>query len=225
MIAAVELHALDDVELGLGCLCFLDRDHALVADLLHGFGDHLADRGVAIRGDGADLRDLLGRLHLLRTALDVFHHRGHGDVDAAFEVHRVHAGGNELDALLHDRSSEDRCGRGAVTCEVTRLRGDFAHHLGAHVLELVVQLDLLGDGDAVLGDARRAEALVEDDVASLGAERHLDGVVENIDSSQQPVACIGRKSYVFRSHSFEPPDFINGDCFRQLSSSCFLGSG
>ena len=54
-IAAVELHALDDVELGLDALGFLDRDHALVADLLHRLGDHLADIGLAVGGDGADL--------------------------------------------------------------------------------------------------------------------------------------------------------------------------
>jgi hypothetical protein len=29
--------------------------------------------------------------------------------------------------------------------------------LRAHILELVVKLDFLGDGNAVLGDARRAE--------------------------------------------------------------------
>ena len=43
-----------------------------------------------------------------------------------------------------------------ATSEV--LRGDLLHHLRAHVLELVLELDLLGDGDAVLGDGRRAEA-------------------------------------------------------------------
>jgi hypothetical protein len=47
----------------------------------------------------------------------------------------------------------------------------FAHHLGAHVLELVLKLDFLGDGDAVLGDAGCAERLVEHDVAALGAPR------------------------------------------------------
>ena len=55
------------------------------------------------------------------------------------------------------------------------LRGDFLDHAGAHVLVVVGQVDFLGDGDAVLGDGRRAEALLEDDVAALGAERHLDG--------------------------------------------------
>ena len=38
---------------------------------------------------------------------------------------------------------------------------DLADHLRAHVLELVGELDLLGDGDAVLGRAWRAEGLVE----------------------------------------------------------------
>ena len=56
-IAAVELHALDDVELGLGGLGFLDRDDAFVADLLHRLGDHGADFGVAIGRDRADLGD------------------------------------------------------------------------------------------------------------------------------------------------------------------------
>src|SRR5262249_10013157 len=44
-----------------------------------------------------------------------------------------------------------------------------AHHLGAHVLELVIEFDLLGDGDAVLGDAWRAPRLVEHDIAAFRA--------------------------------------------------------
>ena len=156
-VAAVELHAFDDVQLGLGGLGLFDRDDALIADLFHRVGDHLADRLVAIRGDGPDLRDLLGRLHLLGAAFDVLHHGGHRDIDAALEVHRVHAGGDQLEAFLHDRSGEDRGGGGAVAGEIVGLRGDFAHHLRAHVLELVGKLDFLGDGHAVLGDARRAD--------------------------------------------------------------------
>ena len=58
-IAAVELHALDHVELGLQALGLLDRDDALVADLLHGLGDHAADLVVAVGRDGADLGDLV----------------------------------------------------------------------------------------------------------------------------------------------------------------------
>src|SRR6185437_11436816 len=81
-------------------------------------------------------------------------------------------------------------GGGAVAGRVSRFGGDFAHHLGAHVLELVLELDLLGDGDAVLGDAGSAERLLENDVAALRAERHLDGVGENVDAAQHAVAGI-----------------------------------
>ena len=50
-VAAVELHALDHVELALEALGLFDRDHALVADPLHGLGDHVADRLLAVGGD------------------------------------------------------------------------------------------------------------------------------------------------------------------------------
>ena len=63
-----------------------------------------------------------------------------------------------------------------ATSEV--LRRDLLHHLGAHVLVGVLELDLLGDGDAVLGDGRAAEGLLDDDVAAAGAEGDLDGARE-----------------------------------------------
>ncbi len=57
-ITAVELHALDNVEFSLRGLGFLDGDDALVADLVHRPGDHLAYGCVAIGGNRADLCDL-----------------------------------------------------------------------------------------------------------------------------------------------------------------------
>src|SRR5580700_1342949 len=189
-IAAVELHALDDVEFGLERLGFLNRDDALVADLLHGIGEELADLGVAIGGDGADLGDFLVRGDLLGVLDEVGDHGFHRQIDTALQIHRVHAGGNRLGAFTDDRRGQHGRGGGAVAGSIGRLGGDFAHHLGAHVLELVLKLDFLGDGDAVLGDAGGAERLVEHDVAALGAERHLDRVVEDIDAAQHAVAGI-----------------------------------
>ena len=55
--------------------------------------------------------------------------------------------------------------------------------LRAHVLERVLELDLLGDGDAVVGDGRGAELLVERDVAALRAERGLDRVGQRVDAA------------------------------------------
>ena len=190
-IAAVELHALDHVEFGLRGFRLLDRDHALVADLLHRLGQHLADLGVAIRGDRADLGDLVVGGDFLGAGLEVRHDGLDGEINAAFEVHRVHAGGDGLRAFADDRMGEHGRGRGAVAGDRAGPGRDLAHHLGAHVLELVGELDLLRDGDAVLGDARRAEALLEHHVAALRAERHLHRMGQDVDTAQHPVARVG----------------------------------
>src|ERR1700737_2857565 len=69
----------------------------------------------------------------------------------------VHAGGNRLGAFAHNGCGQHGSGRGAVAGSIGRLGGHFAHHLRAHVLELVFKFDFLGDGDAVLGDTGCAE--------------------------------------------------------------------
>ena len=181
-------------------LVLLDRDDAFIADLLHRLRDHLADRGVAVGRDGADLGDLGGSSHRLGALLDVLDHGSDCDVDAALQIHRVHAGRNRLAALAHDGLGQHGRGGGAVTGGVVGLGGDFAQHLRAHVLELVLEFDFLGDGDAVLGDARGTETLFDEDVAALGAERHLHRIGEDIDAAQHAIAGVSGKFNVFRSH-------------------------
>src|SRR5205807_51119 len=79
-------------------------------------------------------------------------------------------------------------GGGAVAGGVGGLRGDLAHHLRAGVLELVLQLDLLGHGDAVFGDGRRAELLLDDHIAAARSERDFDRVGELVDAAQNGLA-------------------------------------
>ena len=97
-VAAVELHALDGVERGLGALGLLDRDDAVLADLVHRVGDEVADLGVVVGRDGADLGDLVLALDVAAEGLELGHDRLHGGVDAALEVHRVRAGGDVAEA-------------------------------------------------------------------------------------------------------------------------------
>ena len=93
----------------------------------------------------------------------------------ALHEHRVDAGDDGLEALVVDGLGQHGRRGGAVAGHVGGLAGDLLDHLGAHVLVLVFELDLLGDGHAVLGDRGRAERLLDDDVAAPRAERHLDG--------------------------------------------------
>src|SRR5262245_52504414 len=221
-VAAVKLHALDDVEFGLERLGFLDRDDALVADLLHGVGEELADLGVAVGGNGADLGDLLVRGDLVGVLLEVRNHGLDREVDTALQIHRVHAGGNRLGSFLDDRGRKHGRGGGAVAGRVSRLGRDFAHHLGAHVLELVLELDLLGDGDAVLGDAGSAERLFEHDVAALRAEGDPHRIGEDLDAAQHLVAGFDGEFDFFSCHlnfSLGLLDMSEGRALKRPSSS------
>src|SRR5262245_14956465 len=200
-ITAIELHAFDDIEFALEALGFLDGDDALVADLLHGIGDHVPDRLFAIGRYGAGLGDFLAVLDLLGALPDVFDNLRDRLVDAAAQVHRVHAGGHRLHALAHDRLRQHARRRGPITGNVVGLLGGLAHHLCAHVLELIFKLDFLGDRDAVLGRARGTKRLLEHDIAALGSQGDLDGIGENVDAAQHALAGFGRKFDVFRSHS------------------------
>jgi hypothetical protein len=99
-----------------------------------------------------------------------------------------------------DRLCEHRRGGGAVAGDVGGLRRDFLHHLRAHVLERIGELDLLCNRDAVLRDRRRAELLVDDDVPSLGAERDLHRLGELVDAALESRARIGVEMQILASH-------------------------
>ncbi len=203
-VAAVELHTFHDVQFEVETLGLFHGDDAFLADLFHGFGDLLADFNVAIGGDDADLSDFGRTRNRLRTRLDVLDNLDDGQIDAALQVHRVHAGRNRLHAFAHDGLGQHGRGGGAVTGDVVGLRSHFADHLRAHILELVLQFDFLGDADAVLGDAGSAEALVDDDVAALRPQGHLDRIGQNVDAAQNALTSVTRKLYVLRCHDLLP---------------------
>src|SRR5262245_146336 len=181
-VAPVELHALDDVLGGLDRLGLFDRDRAVLAHLLHGLGDDLADRVVAVGGDGRDLLDLLPVVGDLAAQLDELgDHRLDRLVDATLDRHRGGAGGHVLDALAEDRLRQHGRGGGAVAGDVRGLGRHLAHHLRAHVVVRLVELDLLRHRDAVLGDRGRAPLLVEHDVAAARPEGDLHRLGEDLD--------------------------------------------
>jgi hypothetical protein len=84
---------------------------------------------------------------------------------------------------------------------------------------LSFQFDFLGDGDAVLGDARGAERLVDDDVAALGAERDLHRVGEDVDAAQHALAGVGGEFYVFGSHVLESSSCLNWNSGKRVGPS------
>ena len=180
-VAPVELHALGVFLVEADRLTFLDGDDTVLADLVHDLGDELADRGVG-GADGGHGGDLLARLDGARVGLEPLDDGVDALVQAALDDHRVGARGDVLEALGDERLAEHDRGRGAVAGDVIGLGRDLLEELRAHVLEGLLELHLAGDGHAVVGDGGGPELLVEDDVAALGTERHLDGVSEAVDA-------------------------------------------
>jgi hypothetical protein len=110
-------------------------------------------------------------------------------------------------AGLEEGLGEHRRGRRAVAGVLGGLRGRFLDELGAHVLNLVAQLDLLGHGDAVLGHRRAAPRLVEHGVAAARAQGRLDGGGELLDTGQQRLAGLDVERQFLHGHGSLSPAF------------------
>ena len=97
----------------------------------------------------------------------------------------IGAGSQVLQALPDHGLSQQGGGGGAIAGHIVSLGGNLPHQLSAHVLEGIVQLDLLGDGHAVVGDQRRTELLIQHHIAALGAQGDLYGIGQLIDAGLQ----------------------------------------
>ena len=198
--AAVELQAFDDLELRLGGLRLLHGDDALVADLLHGVGDQVADRGVVVSGDGRDLG-------LLESAVDGpgqrperCHHRADAAVEPALQVDGAGARDHVADAVGEDRLGEDRRGARAVAHGVAGALGGLPHHLRAEVLDGILEVHLLGDGDAVIADERRAVLLLDEHGLGLGTERDPHRIGQRVHALEHLFAGVGPEQHLLVRH-------------------------
>src|ERR1039457_4084937 len=86
-------------------------------------------------------------------------------------------------ALAHQRLGQHGSRRRAVSGHVVGLLRYFLDKLGADLLPRVLELDLLGDGHAIVGDRGGSPLLLEYHVAALRAESYLHGVGELVHTA------------------------------------------
>ena len=201
-VAAVELHAFHHFEFVIEAGALFHGDDAFLAHLLHGLSDEGPDGVIGVGRDGADLGNGLGVGAGGGQRLDFLDRFNHGLVDAALEVHGIHASGHGLEAFVHDGLSQHGGRGGAVTGLVGSARSHFLHHLRTHVFELVFEFDFLGHGHAVLGHRGGAKGLIENHVAALGTEGHLDRIGQDVHALEHALPGAIAKLYVFRAHVF-----------------------
>src|SRR5581483_678916 len=111
------------------------------------------------------------------------------------------AGCYHLDAFGENRTREHGCGGGAVTRDIRGFRGNLFYHLGAHILELIFEFNLFGNGYPVLGHGGRTETFFKHHVAAFGSQRDGYGVSQNIDALENFLASLLRKSNQFCGHA------------------------
>ena len=170
-------------------LLLSSTEMTLLADLVERVSDEVTNRRI-LRGDGRNLCDLILASNragdLAQTIVD-------GNdclVDAALEVHRGAASGDNLETLAHHRLGKNRGGGRSVTGNIVGLGCDLLGELSAEVFVRVFKLYLTGDGHTIVGDGGCAPLLVDDDVAALRTERHLDGVSERVYATLEAAPCL-----------------------------------
>ncbi len=203
-VAVVELEAFDEVDVHARLGGLLDRHDAAVAHRVQRLGDHRADHVVVVRRDCRDSRIVRFARDRVRDRAQVLDEPADGQIDPALDQDRVAAGRDRRHSLADDALRDHGCGRGAVADDVIGLDRSLFHKLRAHVLELVLQVDLARDRDSVIGDHRRAGDLLEDHVAPLGAQGGLDRLGELIDAGLQQVSGCGAEAK-FLGH-IAPPE-------------------
>ncbi len=202
-VTSVELHALHELRFHPDALALFDGDNAVFPDLFHDVSDDVADL-LVMAGNRRDLGDLFlardGRGDVAYALDD----GGHAGFEAALEHHRVGAGSDHLHSFADDRLGEHGGGGGAVAGDVVGLAGDLAGELCAEVLEGVLELDLLGDADAVIDDSGGAELSLKDDVASAGTQGDADGVGEGVYAVFESAAGFLVEQQLFGWHELPP---------------------
>ena len=188
-VAAVELHPLDHLDLGLHPLAILDRDHAVAADPVEGVGDHLAD-GLVTGADGGNSADVLATADRGAAGAHRVGHRIRGRQDTDAQRHRRGAGGEVVQPLGDHRARQHGGGGGAVAGDVVGLGGDLLDQLRPHVLEVVLELEVAGNGRAVVGDLGWSELLVQHHAAPARAEGDGEGVGERVDAAHQRLTSV-----------------------------------
>ena len=197
-IAAVKLHAFHNTDCCVTTLGFFDGDDAVLAYFLHGISKELADFRVVVGAYGSHLFNLMivgsNGFRLLFDALD-----DSSDclVNTALQVHWIGTCSHVLQAFAYDSLSQYGCCGCSVACIVASLACHALNELCTSVLESVCELHFFSDCDAILSDLRSAELLLDDNVATLRTESHLDCICQLVNALLHHIAGFEVKFNIF----------------------------
>ena len=112
-VAAIEGHAFGDLKLRGQGFGFLNGDHPICADAIHGFGNHPSHFVVTTGTDGGHLTDGISR-YGLTALLEAIHHLCDSFFHATAQLHRAGACSCVAQTFPHHRLGQHRGRGGAV---------------------------------------------------------------------------------------------------------------
>ena len=134
----------------------------------------------------------------------MLYHLGNSLVDTSLQIHRIGTGGNILQTLVDDSLSKDGGSSGTITSIVASLGSHALNELGTGVLELVLELHLLGHGNTVLGNLGSTKLLLDNYIATLRTESYLYCIGQLVNTLLEQVTgiCIELDIFSHDSISF-----------------------
>src|SRR5699024_8368726 len=145
----------------------------------------LTDVQVAVGRDGGHLGNLSRGGDLLLVLLQVLDNVVNSSLRAASQVHGVATSSHVLDGLGENRATEHGGRGGTVTSRLVGARGNLVQELGTKVLNLVLESDVTGHSNTILGDLRGTELLLDQHIATLGTKGHQHGIGKGVDTLQK----------------------------------------
>lgn len=190
-VTAVPLDTFNVFDLSLESLTILSGNRGRMAKLLENSGQNTTDVLITVGRNGGNGLNLSAGLHGGGHILELLDDDVNGELNTTAEVHGVHASGNRLASLLEDGASKNGGGGGAITSLIVGLGGNLLDEASTNVVVSIGELNLLSNGDTILGDLGRAEGLVNDDVTAARTKSDLDGISEHVNTLEHSSASVG----------------------------------
>jgi hypothetical protein len=196
-VTAVPSETFNVFYLSLEGFTFWDSDSSVSSELLENSSNKATDVTITVSRDSGNGFDFLSSLDWDSLLLKADNDGINGKLDSPAEVHGVHASSNRLAAFLENGTSEDGGGSGTITCLIVDLGSDLLDEGGTDVVVAILEFNILGNSNTVLGDLGHAKGSVENYIAAAGTEGNLYGIGEHVNALKHENASFNAESDVF----------------------------
>ena len=201
-VTTVELHTLNNTDIGITALALLDSDDTILRNLAHSVSQELTNLCIVVGRNSSHLLNLIiVVIYLLSMILDEGNDSSNSLVDTTLQIHWVSTCCYVLQALSYDSLSQDSSCCSTVTGIITSLAGNALYELCTGILKLVLQLYFLSYGNTILSNLRSTKLLFDYHIASLRTKSYLYCICQLINTLLQEVAGIHIIFNIF-SHFF-----------------------